>query len=86
MPPILKPLALMLLLALPGTGQASIFEHPVVGDVREAITTTLEGQGYQVFTVERERGGYEVKAAREGRLWELRLNAGYEIVRIELED
>lgn len=61
-------------------------DYRVTDEVRAAITTTLEAQGYQVFTIETERGDYEVMAARNGRLWELRLNADYAIIRSEIED
>ncbi|WP_323036890.1 PepSY domain-containing protein [Pararhodobacter sp.] len=83
---ILKTLAIVAALALPGAALASSDDRPVAEDVRASIVTTLEAQGYQVFTIESERGGYEVKAALDGRLWELRLNAAYEITRTELED
>ena len=73
-------------LLIPGVAAASSDDTPVDDTVRSAIVTALEAQGYQVFTIETERGGYEVKAAREGRLWELRLNADLEVTRTELED
>lgn len=76
-------------LAIPGLALASSDDddtHRISEEIRAAITATLEEQGYQVFTIETERGGYEVKAAREGRLWELRLNSDHQITRTELED
>ncbi|MCB1395560.1 MAG: PepSY domain-containing protein [Rhodobacter sp.] len=79
-------LALVVTLALPQAAAASFFGPPVPDEVRATIVAMLEERGYQVFTVETERGGYEVVAARDGRLWELRLNAGFEITRAELED
>jgi hypothetical protein len=83
---IARAVALVTALSLPSLALASSDDRPVTDDVRAAITATLEAQGYQVFTIETERGGFEVKAAREGRLWELRLNADHEITRTELED
>ncbi len=82
----LKTLTLIAALALPGMALASSDDVPVPTETRTSIVTTLEALGYQVFTIETERGGYEVKAALDGRLWELRLNAAFEITRTELED
>jgi len=79
-------LALLVTLVLPGAAAASFIDQPVPDEVRAAIVARLGDRGYQVFTVEAERGGYEVMAVRDGRLWELRLNAGFAITRAELED
>ncbi|MCW1933197.1 PepSY domain-containing protein [Pararhodobacter zhoushanensis] len=89
-----KPAAAALILtasfALPLPAQAwswpAFPDSGVDTETQARIVASLEPQGYQVFTVERERGGYEVKAEREGRLWELRLNADLTVTRSELDD
>lgn len=88
--PILKPAAVALMLGLVGVvvapGLALASGQAVAEDVRARIVTALEAQGYRVFTIEAERNGYEVKAEKDGRLWELRLNAAFEITATELDD
>lgn len=89
-----KPVTAALILAagfaLPLPAQAwswpAFLDSGVDSETQARIVADLEPQGYHVFTVERERGGYEVKAEREGRLWELRLNADLTVTRSQLDD
>ncbi|WP_127103801.1 PepSY domain-containing protein [Pararhodobacter zhoushanensis] len=91
---LFKPATFALILAtsfaLPFPVQAwswpAFLDRSVDAETRTRIVAGLETQGYHVFTVERERGGYEVKAEREGRLWELRLNADLAVTRSALDD
>lgn len=56
-------------------------DAPVPDDVKLAITTKLTEQGYTVGKIKREDGMFEAYARKDGKKYEVYLNADMEIVR-----
>lgn len=79
------PAALALALALPGMALASPDDR-VSEETRTAIRTMLEAQGYEVRQIEREDGGYEAYALKDGNRYEIYLDAAMQIIRTDRDD
>ena len=60
---------------------------PVDAATSEAITALLTEQGYEVAEIELEEDGkFEVEATKDGKHWEIELDADLNIVETELDD
>lgn len=79
------PAILALSLALPGVALASS-NAEVPADTQAAIRTMLEAQGYEVRQIQTEDGLYEAYALKDGKRYEIYINAQMEIVNSKLDD
>jgi hypothetical protein len=75
--------ATALLIALAGGALASDKPSPEMADKVRAVLTE---QGYEVAKVEMEDGQYEAYARKDGKRYEVYLNAALEVVKVEQDD
>ncbi|SMX35921.1 PepSY domain-containing protein [Maliponia aquimaris] len=62
-------------------------DGPAIDDARKAeITTLLTAQGYEVRKIDSEDGMIEVYALKDGKRYELYLDAALQIVRTKIDD
>jgi len=66
---------------------ASNDNAPVDPATADSITALLTDQGYQVAEIEMEGNGmFEVEATKDGKTWEIELDADLNIVETEADD
>lgn len=60
---------------------------PLLGSSDQEIRQSLEAEGYEIRKYERERGRIEVYADRDGRRWEIKIDArDGRVLKVEEED
>lgn len=63
-------------LSLAGAVQAAdLTPGQALGTTQDAIATALKAQGYEMNKYEQEHGLIEVKAMKDGRRWEVKIDA-----------
>lgn len=75
--------ATALVLALTGGALASDKPTPEMAD---KVRATLTEQGYEVAKIEMEDGLYEAYARKDGKRYEVFLNAAMDVVKVEEDD
>lgn len=68
-----------------GLGLPALADSMPDAATREKITTDLTAQGYEVRKIDREDGMIEVYAVKDGKMYELYLDAELKIVRTKEE-
>ncbi|MCR9072899.1 MAG: PepSY domain-containing protein [Alphaproteobacteria bacterium] len=85
--PALATLALAAILLATPVSAADLTLGTVLGTTAEEITTALAADGYTVRKYEREHGYIEVKADRDGRRYEIKVDSNTgAVTAIELDD
>ncbi|MBF9047411.1 PepSY domain-containing protein [Rhodobacterales bacterium LSUCC0031] len=79
------PAILALSLALPGVAMASS-DAEVPAETQAAIRTMLAEQGYEVRQIQTEDGLFEAYALKDGKRYEIYINAQMEIVDSKRDD
>lgn len=69
-----------------GSALASDGTVKLTDEVRAQITSTLTEQGYEVGKIKTEDGMYEAYARKDGKKYEIYMNAAMEVVKTKTDD